>query len=40
LYTIDGLASGEHTLMIEVTGRRNTASGGAWVWVDAFEIPP
>ncbi len=37
---ISGLPPGRHTLIVEVTGRQNPASGGAWVWVDAFEIIP
>lgn len=38
LFSMDGLAAGDHTLEIRVTGDRSGASGGAWVWVDAFEI--
>ncbi len=38
LFTKTGLAAGRHTLEIEVTGSQNPASGGAWVWIDAFEI--
>jgi hypothetical protein len=37
VYSITGLSSGDHTLAVEVTGRRNASSGGAWIWVDAFE---
>ena len=37
IYTINGLAPGSHTLKIEATGRKSAASGGAWVWIDAFE---
>jgi hypothetical protein len=40
LYTVAGLAGGTHTLAIEVTGTRNAASGGNWVWVDAFDVAP
>jgi len=40
IYTLSGLTPGSHTLTIQVTGRRNPASGGAWVWVDAFEVRP
>ena len=36
--SVSGLASGNHTLAIEVTGRKNPSSGGTWVWVDAFDI--
>jgi hypothetical protein len=38
LFDTAGLAPGPHTLRIEVTGTRNAASGGSWVWVDAFEV--
>jgi beta-propeller repeat-containing protein len=38
LFSIDGLSPGAHTLAIEATGTRNEASGGAWVWVDAFDV--
>jgi len=37
-YSVSGLAMGNHTLVIEVTGTKSAASGGASVWVDAFEI--
>jgi hypothetical protein len=37
LYSVTGLAAGNHTLTIEATGRRSAASGGAWIWVDAFD---
>ena len=37
-YDIGGLNPGSHTLTIEVAGKRNPASGGSWVWVDAFDI--
>ncbi len=40
IYTLSGLAAGPHTLAIEVTGRGGSLSGGAWVWVDAFEVHP
>lgn len=40
IFTLSGLGPGSHTLTIEATGRRNPASGGAWVWVDAFEVHP
>ena len=36
-YSITGLAAGNHTLKIEVSGKKNAASGGAWIWVDAFD---
>jgi hypothetical protein len=38
VYSVSGLASGSHTLIIEVTGTKNTASSAAWVWVDAFDV--
>jgi hypothetical protein len=38
LYSISGLAAGNHTLTIEVTGTKSAASAGAWVWVDAFDV--
>jgi hypothetical protein len=37
-FRIDGLPRGNHTLRIEATGSRNESSGGAWVWVDAFDV--
>ena len=37
-YSIEGLAPGAHTLTIEVTATKNESSGGAWVWVDAFDV--
>ena len=40
LYTVAGLASGVHSLAIEVVGSHDAVSGGAWVWVDAFDITP
>jgi hypothetical protein len=40
IYKTGGLVSGMHTLTIEVTGTANPASGGAWIWVDAFDITP
>jgi hypothetical protein len=38
LYSIEGLPVGTHTLLIQPTGRRRDASGGSWVWVDAFSV--
>ncbi len=35
--TIEGLDPGPHTLAIEATGQSNPASGGAWIWIDAFD---
>ena len=40
IYTLSGLPPGEHTLTVEVTGRRHPLSLGTWVWVDAFETLP
>ena len=40
LFQASGLAAQDHTLRIEVTGTRASASGGAWIWVDAFEVAP
>jgi outer membrane biosynthesis protein TonB len=38
LFTRSGLSAGTHTLRIVVSGDRNPASGGAWVWIDAFDV--
>jgi hypothetical protein len=38
LYSITGLSNTSHTLAIVATGSRNGNSGGAWVWVDAFDV--
>jgi hypothetical protein len=38
LYSVSGLSSGSHTLVLEPTGSRNAQSGGSWVWVDAFDV--
>jgi hypothetical protein len=38
LFSVTGLAPGKHTLKIVVTGTHSAASGGSWVWADAFEI--
>jgi hypothetical protein len=37
-YSIGNLPNAPHTLTIVVSGQRNSQSGGAWVWVDAFNI--
>jgi hypothetical protein len=37
-YSISGLSNGAHTLTIAATGNHNAQSGGAWVWVDAFDV--
>jgi hypothetical protein len=38
LYSVAGLPSGIHTLVLEATGARNSKSGGSWVWVDALDV--
>jgi hypothetical protein len=38
VYSVSGLSDGPHTLTITATGQKNPASGGAWVWVDAFDV--
>ena len=40
LYTATGLASGAHSLAIEVAGTHDAVSKGSWVWVDAFDVTP
>ena len=40
IYSVSGLSAGNHTLKIQVTGQKNRSSGGAWVWVDAFQVKP
>ena len=40
LYTASGLNSGTHKLTIVATGRKAATAGGAWVWVDAFDVLP
>jgi len=40
IFSATGLAAGSHTLTIEVTGRKNAASGSAYIVVDAFDIRP
>ncbi len=37
-YRIEGLAPGTHSVRIQVTGTRSDSSGGAWVWLDAFNV--
>jgi hypothetical protein len=37
-YSIRNLSSGQHTLTIQVTGKKNNSSGGSWVWIDAFDV--
>ena len=38
LFSAHGLASGPHTLSIEVTHERGNRTEGSWVWIDAFVI--
>ena len=40
IYAVKGLPLGSHNVTVEVTGHQNPASGGAWVWVDAFDVSP
>ena len=39
IYTAKGLASGNHTLTIEVTGLKNPEAVSAIIQVDAFDVP-
>jgi hypothetical protein len=39
IYTVKDLASGAHTLTLEVTGLKNAESQGNLVVVDAFDVP-
>ncbi|MCX6625475.1 MAG: hypothetical protein NTY38_31320, partial [Acidobacteria bacterium] len=38
VYSLSGLSNASHTLTLVVSGTRNADSGGAWVWVDAFDV--
>lgn len=38
LYTVSGLASGTHTLVIEPTGTSHPSSAARWIVVDAFDV--
>lgn len=38
IYRVTGLPPGRHSLIIEVTGRKNPESAAGWIWVDAFEL--
>ena len=40
LWSISGLPYGPYTLDVEVAGKKNAASNGFWVWVDAFDYLP
>jgi hypothetical protein len=39
MFTLSGLAATSHTLTIEVTGQKNTASSSPLIVVDAFDVP-
>jgi YD repeat-containing protein len=38
IYSTTGLAAGNHTLVIEVTGTSNASSAGTFIVVDAFDV--
>jgi hypothetical protein len=38
VHSVGGLARGNHTITIEVTGQKNGLSQGSWIWLDAFDI--
>ncbi len=38
VYSVSGLTNVSHTITIAVTGTKDAASGGEWVWVDAFDV--
>lgn len=37
-WSISGLSSGVHVLNITATGTQDSASGGAWIWLDGFQV--
>lgn len=37
-WTAAGLSPGSHVLGIVATGTHDSTSGGAWIWVDAFQV--
>lgn len=37
-YTLTGLSPGTHVFSIVALGTHDAVSGGAWVWVDAFQV--
>jgi uncharacterized protein (TIGR03437 family) len=37
-WSVSGLTPGNHVLDIVATGTQDAASGGAWIWVDAFQV--
>ena len=40
IFSATGLAAGNHTLTIEVTGQKNPSSSSAYIVVDAFDVRP
>lgn len=40
VWSVTGLEPDTHLLEIEVAGSHVSASGGSWVWIDAFEVIP
>ena len=38
IWSMDGLASGTHTLSIVGTGTHNAVSTGSWIYVDGFQV--
>jgi hypothetical protein len=38
LFNKTGLRAGTHKIVIEALGTQGAQSGGAWVWIDAFEV--
>ena len=39
-YKKTGLSAGSHKISIEVLQKKNSRSGGYWVWIDAFDVTP
>jgi hypothetical protein len=39
VFTVNGLTDSDHTLAIEVTGRKNSEAVSSYVTIDAFEVP-
>jgi len=40
LDAVAGLGNTAHTIKVVATGAHSSQSGGAWVWVDAFNVTP
>ncbi|OFV94292.1 MAG: hypothetical protein A3F68_08825 [Acidobacteria bacterium RIFCSPLOWO2_12_FULL_54_10] len=38
IWSATGLTASTHTLAIEATGTHSASSGGAWIWIDAFDV--